>query len=930
MNQSDRSHSNSPIIEQLALAVDSHGWEDFPSHLLGEQASEILACWTAMWHPALLHISRSLPQWQRIDLLPEEPRGWIVLVPTFSRSQLVSTDENRFTDLGGRIVYGQTERSALARGILQELSVASEFSPQVEADLYSLGYCYLQVQLMTRQLRYTSSLDEDIFKESVMTAVKMALSDDPSDYEAALQRCFDQLTEERSRYYPTTANLLDYVFLTSGTIGKRLSETLRQGNAMSFHASGETVDAILKDPGLVEAIRQKKDAGKLSLVGGENKELPGVLLSAASTIRELEAGVARMEELLPGWQKIYARRTFGLRVGLPAVLERLGFDKVVHCTLDDGIFPQTSGNHIRWEGDDGTTVDALVAPPKLASAPETWLNLGVQIGEVIDINQYASLLFVHWPGDESDYYRDLVNSCRFGAILGNFVPMEEYFENLADPGFTQNYLADDYRDPYLKQMIAGKAINPVSRFVEYWRALVGLMSFEGMTALSAALDKETTEISTPELMDEIHRAIQSPSTEVLTETPAKSNEESAASICTQSEPGCTTLVNPLPFRRRVFVPVHADIEHPSVLVSDPSGAVVEVPSMGFVCLNSQPGTTGQPTRASRTPSLAEDVFLRNELMEVEIDERTGGIGAVKLHGNQRTNLIAQQIAWRETREGQSRSGRRNAVYSQMVCERVSVALASSARGEIVSEGVLKVGDQKVASFRQTTAVTRAIPVIEMEIELTPVRKPVGGPWHNYYACRFAWNDEMAKFHAWQNESRHQVVRQRIVAPMALEIDQHDFRTTILTNGLPFHQRIGDRRMDSLMMVSGEQQTRFRIGIGVNLPYPYQAAMNFTGSVISCPDSRPAVNASHAWLFHLNCKNVVALNWRLIPDRAGLTVLLKETEGRRCELKLACCRDFSAAWVQTISGECVRELTPDGHEVTVPICAHEMIELALFW
>ena len=971
-SEPDSTGDSTPTLKRLAMAVDSHGWEDFPSHLVGDDAQEILASWTALWHPALLANSHSIPEWHRIDQIPEQPAGWVLVVPGFSKELLDRNDKNRFVDRGGLLFVGSeeaTSRTRLSDSILQQAGITFDFGEQAIADFYSLGYCYLQIQLMTRQLRYSSSLDEECFSGSVRKAVGLAAETTSDDYQSAIQSCFDQLIEERSRYYPTTANLIDLVFVTKDLVDGRLEKTLNQANRMSLHCTGETCRAILNRPELHDQVRQQVTAGKLCLVGGDEYELPASLLSTWSSLRELQRGVAEINRLVDDWPAIYARRTFGLRVGLPAVLDQLDIPHVVHSTLDDGVFPQTSANHIRWEGDDGTTVDAIVSPPKLATAPETWLNLGVRIGEVIDINQYASLMFVRWPNQGADYYFDLVHSCRFGAVLGNFVTLDEYFQNAADPGYTQNYQADDYRDPYLNQLVQRKTSNPISGFSDYWRDLVRAMSLSGSMVMAAACDvlEDPSELSIEHWVDHLNRSFVSGDTslpmeaavdfgervekleqileqKILGRVVSGTNQVSASNTATDSSQSAVAVFNPFSFPRRCYVPLPGiAAEHPSVLVSDTQGAIVDLPAMGLANLKKGPVSVSK-----RKQLTAEEVYLRNEFFEVEVDEKTGGIGAIKLHGK-RANMLAQQIVFRETRDGQSRSGTRKALASTMVCDEVKVTESSQARGQITSHGKLMLGQQVVSSFQQTMTLNRGMSVLELEIELEPVRWPKSSPWHNYIACRFAMKDELADFYSWHNESRHNVVRQRIVAPLALEIDQHDFKTAILTNGLPFHQRIGDRRLDSLMVVQGERQKRFRLGVGVNLRYPCAHGLQFidserfsqsllTGSSQPATDEVSAtandrganIPADHAWLFHLNCKNVVALYWYPMDDGRGVKVLLKETEGRRGELALSCCRDVESASVNKVSGTFVRQLQCEGNKVLASICAHEMIELSLFW
>ena len=67
---------------------------------------------------------------------------------------------------------------------------------------------------------------------------------------------------------------------------------------------------------------------------------------------------------------------------------------------------------------------------------------------------------------------------------------------------------------------------------------------------------------------------------------------------------------------------------------------------------------------------------------------------------------------------------------------------------------------------------------------------------------------------------------RIEAPHFVDVRSERVRTTILTGGLPYHRRFGVRKMDTLLIVRGETARRFRLGVGIDLPYPAPAAIEF--------------------------------------------------------------------------------------------------------
>ena len=235
-------------IARCLLSVNCHGWEDFPTHLHGDEAAEVLACWTVMWHPLLLSPNSPLPSWQRVDELLDDAKGTVLLLPSFLEKELTDEFRNRIRDGGGLVVRGQTDRRSILKQILSSTDQANTGSePTIEAaafDFFALGYCYLQVMLMTRQLRYSSTLDDDALQQKVSLASQQARSGDAAGCQTALQACFDLLIEERGRYYPSDAQMVDYILVAPTTLGSSLQQSLSQPNPINLQMDGQTLEKL--------------------------------------------------------------------------------------------------------------------------------------------------------------------------------------------------------------------------------------------------------------------------------------------------------------------------------------------------------------------------------------------------------------------------------------------------------------------------------------------------------------------------------------------------------------------------------------------------------------------------------------------------------------------------------------------------------------
>src|SRR5262249_22254722 len=138
---------------------------------------------------------------------------------------------------------------------------------------------------------------------------------------------------------------------------------------------------------------------------------------------------------------------------------------------------------------------------------------------------------------------------------------------------------------------------------------------------------------------------------------------------------------------------------------------------------------GRPAPAPGRMKLADDRCVRNEFLEAEVDPQTGGLKAIR---DQRTRVsrLGQQLVFNPG--------------STMRVSKVQTTSTGPAFGEIVSEGaLLDAQDQVIATFRQRFRAWLGRPVLDLRIELFPVKPPEGYAWHAYYAARFAWRDERA-------------------------------------------------------------------------------------------------------------------------------------------------------------------------------------------
>src|SRR6185295_2651167 len=199
--------------------------------------------------------------------------------------------------------------------------------------------------------------------------------------------------------------------------------------------------------------------------GGEFCERDLPLLPPENIVDGLVRGIAECERLLGRRPTIFGRRRYGLTTQLPQILSKLGFKGAVHFTLDEGHFPLGHQSKTRWESVDGSVIDALVRLPRDASKPETFLDFSKRMGESMDSDHVATVIFAHWPNQTSCWYGDLRRVATFTQALGKFITLEDYFAQTDNTGMLSKFEADSYRAPYLKQAVAADERDPITRYV---------------------------------------------------------------------------------------------------------------------------------------------------------------------------------------------------------------------------------------------------------------------------------------------------------------------------------------------------------------------------------------------------------------------------------------------------------------------------------
>ncbi len=437
------------------------------------EAGEVLAAWSALWQPALIAAAGSMPRWLLAETPPAEPAGHLILVPPCAEPLLPAGWLAETEAAGVRVLrrlHDRAEMTAAARARLEPGPAGpTTLEAELADDFPALAYCHFAIEMLTRQMRYMSSLDEAGFEREVVAAARALCQGDGAEARSRLQAAFDLLHTAREYSYPIEAYLLDLTLVAGTTLGPSLRAELAAGGPANFLISGELVEELSsREPASAAALRQALEAGTAALVGGELHELELPLLGPEAIRRQLVRGLEVYQRCLGTRPVVFGRRRFGMTPLLPQILTQLGFRGALHATLDDGRFPTDPQARIRWEGIDGSVLDAILRVPADISRAETFYRLPQSLGNGMDMDHLATAVLAHWPGRTSPWYRDFQRIGRYTAVLGSFVTISDYFERTGMAGQQKVLQADQYRSPYLVQDVAAGRRDPISRWVRYF------------------------------------------------------------------------------------------------------------------------------------------------------------------------------------------------------------------------------------------------------------------------------------------------------------------------------------------------------------------------------------------------------------------------------------------------------------------------------
>lgn len=945
--------------------------EDFPTSLLTADARGLLASVTVAYDPRLIAASGSSPTFCRGDSPTPPHQKTLYLVSPVAKAKLPENFEHRIDDAGGRIIYGSDRDEFLAAlGLPTSIEQATERAlptpPSIgAADFYAVGYVWLQIQIMTRRLRYTSNLDEIHLQTILVEAAVSFTSGDFGSAAETLHQVFDALGEERDHYFTSDPHLIDLTLVTRTTLPtlvKLWNSSADQSTSSHstasllidsdcFHEDGQT-ETSLTETSLTE-LRRRIDAGEVSVAGGGPPATDSLgCATMGQSIELIEHARQQWIDRLGTAPSVYARLAGQTPGDLVPAIAAMGYTAIIPIDFTSGR-PIGDEAKVRLSTADKQDIDALVATPIDAADDSSFLNLGPRLGSAIDDGEMATALLVHWPGGGCDSMSDLVRASRWSHALGRFWSIADYFSEGESP-FHHGVLdivasdesldeAADSGDDLLGKRAEQFSDQVRSEYCSIARAIVSLAND------AVGGDEDARGVKNAGGVFETISSPQSSSVGPLVAAAVgaiPSDQNDARLIFHPGPTGrrVTTTLSPANGKapsksesiygatRSAAAPANQSVEQKTGgragYQSTAFDVTADVPSGGFVVIRGGDGSgtksgslLGRMLGKSGSPIVrtSDARTLENEFMEVSLSSGGGlaGLYSGAARGNRLSLRLVAAVA-----------GGTDTIMHPSKWESIE---NSAARGVVKESGHLLDPDNsngEAGDYEIQYTIERGSRMLNVcgQIRLASgFQLDPSDPWRNYIAVRIAMPDESASIRYGVRDKWHRCSSRRITAPYGYLIDDVDRQTLLATGGHSYHRRVGGRFVDTLIAVGKNRRGNFDFGIACDSPHPMATAIDSIAPPIELSVLPHRSLPTSGYLCHLWGANVRIRQIKIDRTDSELTwhIDLLATRGQSTNARLRFCRDIKFA---KFSGGDVIEHQKD--TVKLSLVGHQQLSIVI--
>ncbi|MCL2744858.1 MAG: hypothetical protein FWE67_13500, partial [Planctomycetaceae bacterium] len=497
----------------MIILYPGYSFETLTTDCSPEDAGQLLAHWSAAFHPALLEKYNELPRWESASTPPYTAPNKPVCVPPCSEANMQEEWFQRQEQEGGLIVRKLTDRNAVTQKLLQLAGIDDSennknggFDDEYTADCRSLATAYFLTDLLVRQLHYMSMMDDSQCSTNVFDSLKAYRSGNRDSAYSYLRQAFEAVCQSKEYFYPIHSYFIDLTLVTPESVANSLPLLLRSKTNTTFNlflsnaVLKDLPEDFLKDCPENNAVQNNT----VQVVADYDGKLPLQLLPLLVAADSIVSGKNAYRDMLNVSPAVFGMLTAGLTTFLPQILKLAGYKgAVLFAPIDGWRLNEKAQSKILWQGSDGTKIDALVRYPLNASADADFFTLAEKLGETINNDTVPTAVFARFPSQYSlglersgsFWVDDLQRMSSFTDNMGEFVSIEKYFDETKNSGAAKRFGIDTFQSkvPFdiLSESVQQKIVNPISRWNEVWKnsALKNIRS--AFTTVLTLLGKET-------------------------------------------------------------------------------------------------------------------------------------------------------------------------------------------------------------------------------------------------------------------------------------------------------------------------------------------------------------------------------------------------------------------------------------------------------
>ncbi|MCA9241945.1 MAG: hypothetical protein KDA37_17160 [Planctomycetales bacterium] len=873
-------------LRRVAILLPGEGLGEFPTDLHERDAAQALHAWTAAWRPELIAAAGRLPGVCSTAALPDEvdAAGAILILPEFARSEPVDRWRQDLGESEGSrtlVIDSFGSREEVIASAQESNFELTSCDGHWSSEFYALGYAYLQTELLTQGLVFPSVINGEDLEAAIVAAARAAVARNDAQVEKQLRTVYDLLEQVREHVYPVETSLLDIVLLGETTIGQRLEREVALPTPKSFVMSPDTAEMLV-------ATRKAGELAQACLLATHARGAHLARASPGVLQESVQQSLSAVADAFGKPAAAFVLTEPELPVRLPDVLDAAS-TPLVGVPLSPGPVVRCDQPRFVWREPARFDLETLITTPRDAASAHTLLRHAKRLGESLYRDHISTEVFVAWAGERHELFEDLRTVAHRSGLLGRFQTVEEYFHQ-TEGAAPDGQVRDEELGPQAAE--AGGDGSPTLSDSICQRNVAGVSSC-ALDLLAKQCDEQTEGCEAPGRLEQVAATLQ------------RDGAVEGKLVC-----------NPLSMQRVVLLADGA-ADSPCDLLASP--LVPSVPGLGYRVFGGQPPKPLTANDAHR----ATQGELRNELMDLAIDPRTGGVQSLKTHSSRRNRLALRPVA----RRGKTLID----VPLEYKCDPSEVIANASDRGIVRTRAVLSdLRGGEVARCTLQYALLAQWNRVFVDVEFDASSADTKLDELNY-AIRIALPEGAHRAHRSVQWARLPEHRQQFIVSDYLQLSEARSSVTLGSGTLLRCLRHGPRMVDLLIPSSDERGGRCRLVLALDEAHPLRVALDAAAQLLPCNLASCRASESGAWTAHIDSPNVQVVSLApLEGSQQGVRLSVLETAGRTTDARARFARRPQAAWLVDFRGERSGVLDTVGEAVVLPLGANQWRTFEVTW